>query len=69
MNPEPAFRLFGPAHLVVILLTLGVPIGLGMAVRLSRSRRIDLAVGICLSLLLATNYLGYATYLWNHHFL
>ncbi len=69
MNPEPAFRLYGPAHLVVIALTLVVPIGLGIAVRLTKSRRIDRAVAVCLSLLLATNYLGYAAYLWSHHIL
>ncbi|MEO6871196.1 MAG: TIGR02206 family membrane protein [Chthoniobacterales bacterium] len=63
MNPEPAFRLFGPAHLVVILLTLAVPIALGIAVRLSGSRRSDRAAAVCLSLLLVVNYLGYATYL------
>jgi hypothetical integral membrane protein (TIGR02206 family) len=69
MNPEPAFRLYGPAHLVVIALTLVVPIGLGIAVRLTKSRRVDRAVAVCLALLLATNYLGYAAYLWSHHFL
>ncbi len=51
------------------MLTLIIPIGLGLAVRLTRSRRIDLAVAVCLSLLLATNYLGYAIYLWSHQFL
>lgn len=66
MNPEPAFRLFGPAHLVVILLTLAVPIALGIAVRLSGSRRSDRAAAVCLSLLLVVNYLGYATYLLQH---
>lgn len=69
MNPEPAFRLFGPAHLTVIALTLIIPIGLGVAVRVTASRLIDRAVAVGLSLLLATNYLGYASYLWSHHFL
>ena len=67
MNPAPVFHLFGPAHLVVIALTLVIPIGLGIGVRLLRSRRVDLGVSICLSLLLLTNYAGYAHYLLRHH--
>jgi hypothetical integral membrane protein (TIGR02206 family) len=69
MNSEPVFHLFGPAHLVVILLTILIPVGLGITVRMTRSRRIDRAVAICLALLLATNYFGYAAYLWGHHLL
>lgn len=63
MHPEPVFRLFGPAHLVVILLTVAIPLGLGLAVRIRHSQRIDRAVAVCLALLLATNYCGYAVYL------
>jgi hypothetical integral membrane protein (TIGR02206 family) len=66
MNAEPVFHLFGPAHIVVILLTISIPVGLGIVVRLTRSRRIDRAVSVCLAILLATNYLGYAVYLWRH---
>jgi hypothetical integral membrane protein (TIGR02206 family) len=69
MNSEPVFRLFGLAHLIVIFLTVFIPIGLGIAVRVTGSRRIDRAVASCLALLLATNYFGYAVYLWNHHLL
>ncbi|HEY2801628.1 MAG TPA: TIGR02206 family membrane protein [Chthoniobacterales bacterium] len=69
MDLTPVFHLFGPAHLTVIALTLIIPIGLGVAVRVTRSRRVDLAVASCLALLLAINYLGYAAYLWSHHFL
>lgn len=69
MNPEPVFHPYGPAHLVVIALTLVIPAGLGIAVHLTKSQRIDRAVAVCLSLLLATNYLGYASYLWSHHVL
>ena len=65
MNSEPAFQLFGPAHLVVIFLTVAIPVGLGLAVRRTDSRRIDRAVAVCLALLLTTNYLGYAVYLWS----
>ena len=67
MNAEPVFHLFGPAHLVVIFLTIANPLLLGLAVRLTGSRRIDRGVAICLGLLLLTNYLGYAIYLWTHH--
>ena len=63
MHPEPVFRLFGPAHLVVVILSVANPHGLGLAVRLRHSQRIDRAVAVCLALLLATNYCGYAAYL------
>lgn len=67
MHSEPVFRLFGPAHLVVITLTLAIPLGLGCAVRLTNSQRIDRAVAVCLSLLLAVNYCGYAASLMQRH--
>jgi hypothetical integral membrane protein (TIGR02206 family) len=63
MNSEPVFRLFGPAHLAVICLTIVIPVGLGLAVRLTNSKRIDRAVALCLALLLFTNYIGYAVFL------
>ena len=66
MHPEPVFQVFGFAHLVVIFLIVAIPVGLGLAVRLTNSQRIDLAVAVCLALLLAANYLGYAVYLWQH---
>lgn len=69
MHPEPVFRLFGPAHLFVIFLTISVPVVLGVAVRRTGSRTIDRAVGIGLSLLLVSNYLGYANYLWQRDLL
>ena len=69
MNPGPVFQLFGPAHLVVLFLTLAIPLALGLAVRLTNSRRIDRAVAGCLALLLVTNYLGYAAYLLQRHLL
>lgn len=67
MPSEPVFRLFGPAHLVVIVLTIAIPVGLGLAVRLTKSRRVDRAVAICLSLVLVINYCGYAIYLIQRH--
>ncbi len=67
MNPEPVFQLFGPAHLTVLGLTLLIPIGLGLAVRITQSKRLDWVIAICLSLLLLSNYLGYADYIVTHH--
>ncbi|MGH8095183.1 MAG: TIGR02206 family membrane protein [Chthoniobacterales bacterium] len=69
MNPEPVFRVFGLAHLVVIGLTIAIPVSLGIAVRRTGSRRLDRAVAIGLPLLLLTNYFGYAAYLWQHQLL
>jgi hypothetical integral membrane protein (TIGR02206 family) len=69
MNPEPLFRVFGPAHLAVICLTILLPVALGLAVRRSESTRLDFTVAICLSVLLVTNYLGYAFYLWRQQLL
>ncbi len=66
MHPEPVFQVFGPAHLLAIFLIVALPVGLGLAVRLTDSRRTDRAVAFCLSLMLVANYLGYANYLWRH---
>jgi hypothetical integral membrane protein (TIGR02206 family) len=63
MNPAPAFRRFSEAHLVVILLTIIVPLGLGFAVRISKSQRFERSVAGCLAALLVVNYIGYAAYL------
>jgi hypothetical integral membrane protein (TIGR02206 family) len=66
MNSEPAFHLFGQAHLVAIFLTIAIPLALGLAVRVTGSRRTDRAVAVGLTLLLLTNYFGFAIYLWIH---
>jgi hypothetical integral membrane protein (TIGR02206 family) len=65
MEPAPVFPVFGPAHLAVILITLLLPTGLGFAFRLTNLRWIDSAVAIGISLLLLTNYFGFAFYLWR----
>ncbi|MEO8439422.1 MAG: TIGR02206 family membrane protein [Spartobacteria bacterium] len=69
MNPEPAFRVFGLAHVVAVLLTIAIPVGLGLAVRRSGSSRLDRAVALGLALMLATNYIGYAAYLREYQLL
>lgn len=66
MNPKPVFQVFGPIHIAVICLTIAIPVLLGAVVHLTGSRRLDRGVAISLSLLLATNYLGFAVYLWQH---
>jgi hypothetical integral membrane protein (TIGR02206 family) len=66
MNAQPVFLLFGTAHLVVIVLTVFIPLALGFAVRSTGSQRLDRAVAFAIALLLATNYFGYALYLWSH---
>jgi hypothetical integral membrane protein (TIGR02206 family) len=63
MHPENTFRRYGEAHVVVILLTIVVPLGLAFAVRYSKSRRMERAVAGCLAALLAINFVGYAIYL------
>ena len=69
MNAQPVFLLFGTAHLVVIFLTIVIPLVLGFAVRTTGSPRLDRAVAFGIALLLATNYFGYALYLWSHDLL
>ncbi len=69
MHPEPVFPVFGLGHLAVLFLIVALPVGLGLAVRRTNSPRFDRAVAIGLSLLLAANYFGYASYLWQHQLL
>jgi hypothetical integral membrane protein (TIGR02206 family) len=69
MNPQPVFRVLGFGHLLALFLTISIPVALGLAVRQTGSRRIDRAMAFCLALLLATNYLGYALYLWRDQLL
>ncbi len=67
MTSQPAFQPFGPAHLVVLLLTVAIPLGLGWAVRLTNSKRLDHAVALGLSVVLIANYCGYAAFLLQQH--
>ncbi|MBA3609000.1 MAG: TIGR02206 family membrane protein, partial [Chthoniobacterales bacterium] len=69
MHPEPVFPVFGLGHLAVLFLIVALPVGLGLAVRRTNSQRLDRAVAIGLSLMLAANYFGYASYLWQHQLL
>ncbi len=69
MNPAPVFPVFGPGHLFTLFLIVSIPVALGVCARRTGSPRFDLAVAIGLSLMLATNYLGFAVYIWRYHLL
>jgi hypothetical integral membrane protein (TIGR02206 family) len=64
MKTEPAFELFGAAHIAVIVLTLAVPIALALAFHCTKSMSLDRAVRIVLSTLLVADYVGYVVYQW-----
>src|SRR2546422_854281 len=64
MKTEPAFQLFGTAHIAVIVLTLAVPVALALAFRCTKSMSFDRAVRIVLSTLLVADYVGYVVYQW-----
>jgi hypothetical integral membrane protein (TIGR02206 family) len=63
MDAARAFRPFGLAHLVVILLTIALPFVLAAFVRKSRWSRSERIIGRLLAVTLAFNYFGYAIYL------
>ena len=64
MDPPRAFRPFGPAHLIVIFLTIALPFVLAACVRKSKLPTAQRLVGRLLAIALAVNYLGYAIYQW-----
>ena len=63
MDAARAFRPFGPAHLVVVLLTIALPFVLAAFVRKSRWPRCERIIARLLAVTLAVNYLGYEIYL------
>jgi hypothetical integral membrane protein (TIGR02206 family) len=63
MDPAHAFRPFGFAHLVVIVLTVSLPFILAALVRKSRWPRSERIVGRFFALLLLLNYIGFEIYL------
>jgi hypothetical integral membrane protein (TIGR02206 family) len=64
MDAPGAFRPFGLAHLVVIVLTITLPFVLAACVRKSRWLHSERLIGRLLAVTLAVNYLGYEIYLW-----
>jgi hypothetical integral membrane protein (TIGR02206 family) len=63
MDAAHAFRPFGFAHLVVIVLTISLPFVLGSFVRKSRWPRSERIVARLFALLLLLNYVGFEIYL------
>ena len=63
MDAAGAFRPFGLAHLVVVLLTIALPFVLAAFVRKSRWPRCERTIARLLAVTLAVNYLGYEIYL------
>jgi hypothetical integral membrane protein (TIGR02206 family) len=59
MSPEHSFRAFGPAHLTVILLTIGLPFALALIVHRTKSRRLERSICFAISALLLINYCAY----------
>src|SRR5436190_5551928 len=63
MDAAHAFRPFGFAHLIVIVLTVSLPFILAAFVRKSRWPRSERIVGRFFALLLLLNYIGFEIYL------
>jgi hypothetical integral membrane protein (TIGR02206 family) len=63
MNAARAFRPFGLAHLIVIVLTVSLPFLLAAFVRKSRWPRSERLIGRFFALLLLMNYVGFEIYL------
>ena len=62
MNSGIPFHAFGPAHLVVIALTIALPFCLNAISRGSKSQSFDRIVRGALAMLLICTYVGYALY-------
>lgn len=56
---EPTFHAFGPAHIIVILLTIALPFLLAFSVRRTKSRALERSICITISALLLINYVAY----------
>ena len=63
MDAGQEFRLYGPAHLVVIALTVSLPFVLAAFVRKSRWPRSERIIGRLFAVLLLINYVGFEIYL------
>lgn len=63
IEAESAFQRYGPAHLVVITLTIALPFVLAALAHKSRWPRGERVIARVLALLLGINYVGYAIYL------
>lgn len=59
MNLAPQFHAYGPAHLTVILLTIGLPFLLALLVHRTKSRFLERSICFAISALLLINYVAY----------
>lgn len=59
MNPAPQFHVYGPAHLTVIFLTVGLPFLLALLVHRTKSRVLERSICFAISALLLINYIAY----------
>ena len=60
MSDASEFRAFGPAHLIVIGLTIATPF---LLAAMAKTRRIERAIIALITTLLAVNYLGYLVFI------
>ena len=66
MNEPPPFQAYGPAHLVVICLTVLLPFVLAAIARRSQSSVVERAIIALLSTFLIVNYLAYLVFIRRH---
>ncbi len=66
MDFRPAFEPFGPAHLVVIALTIIIPVAFAAVMRRFQARTLDRVFCVAIAALLITNYIGYVISGWRH---
>jgi len=58
-EPKHVFHSYGPAHLVVIFLTIALPFFLASLVRRTKSRKLERSICFVISALLLINYVAY----------
>jgi hypothetical integral membrane protein (TIGR02206 family) len=58
-QPQHTFQAYGPAHLVVIFLTVALPFVLAVLVHRTKSRRLERSICVAISTLLLINYVAY----------
>jgi len=59
MNSAPEFHAWGPSHLTVIFLTVGLPFLLALIVHRTKSRVLERSICFAISALLLINYVAY----------
>ena len=59
MNSAPQFHAWGPSHLTVIFLTVGLPFLLALIVHRTKSRVLERSICFAVSALLLINYVAY----------